>query len=74
MADIKAIKLFSQFNAYMVIRYQVFMTNHILSFDLIGNQFGVTVGVEILYLHLSGGLETNEQSIALSYIIGTRFR
>jgi len=36
----------------MVIRYQVFMTDLILSFDLVDNQFGVTISFKILYSHL----------------------
>ena len=38
------------------------MVNLILSFDLINNQFRVTVGFKIFYPHLSGKLEGNEQS------------
>jgi len=49
------------------------MTNLILSFDLIDDQFGVIVGFKVLYHHLSGELEANEQSIVFSYSIGTWF-
>jgi len=47
------------------------MANLKLSFDLINNLFGVTVGLKILYSHLLSRLEANEQSVILSYIIGT---
>jgi len=57
----------------MVIRYQVFLRNLILSFDLVGNQYGVTISFEVLHLHLLSELEANEQSIVISYIIGARF-
>jgi len=40
MVNIKAIKCVSQFNGCMVIRYQVFVTKLVLSFDLIDNQLG----------------------------------
>ena len=59
MANVEAVKCVSQLNGCLVIRYQVFMTNLILSFDLIDNQFGVTVGFKILYSHLSGESEAN---------------
>ena len=54
----------------MVIRYQVFMTDLILFFDLVDNQFGVTISFKVLYPYLLSELKANEQSIILSYIIG----
>jgi len=41
----------------------------ILSFDLVDNQFGVTISFEVLYPHLLSELKANEKSIVLSYII-----
>ena len=73
MADIEVIKCVCQLNGCLVIRYQVFMMNLILFFDLIGNQLGVTVGLKISYPHLSGKLEADKQSIVLNHIIGIRF-
>ena len=54
MADIEAIKGVSQLDD------QVFMTNLILSLDLINNQFEVTIGFKKLYPTLLSKLETNE--------------
>ena len=53
----------------MVIKYQVFMADLILSFDLVDNQFGVTISFKVLYPYLLSELEANEQSIVLSYSI-----
>ena len=58
----------------MMIRYQVIMTNLILSFDLIYNQFRVTIGFKVLYPYLLSELEANEQSIVLGYVVGAGFR
>jgi len=58
----------------MVMGYQVFMMNLILSFDLVDNQFGVTISLKVLYPHLLSELKANEQSIVLSYVVGARFR
>ena len=62
MANVEAIKYVSQLNGIgcMVIKYQIFMTNLMLSFDLIDNQFGITIGFKILYLHLSDELQANK--------------
>ena len=61
MADVEAIKYVSQLDGCIVIRYQVFMSSFILSFDLMDNQLGVTIGFEICYPHLSSELEADEQ-------------
>ena len=53
----------------MVVRYQVFMTDLIFSFDFVDNQFGVIISFKVLYPYLLSELEANEQSIVLSYII-----
>jgi len=60
MADVKAIECVSQLDGYMVVRYRVFMSNLILSFDLIDDQLGVTIGFEICYPHLLSKLEADE--------------
>jgi len=60
MADIEAIKYVSQLDGFMVIRYQVFMMNLVLSVDLINNQFGVIIGFRILYPYLLSKLKANE--------------
>jgi len=73
MADVEAIKYVSQLNGYLVIMYQIFMTNPILSFDLIDNQLRVTIGFKVFHPHLSAESEANEQNIVLRYIIETRF-
>jgi len=74
MADVKAIKCVSQLDGCMMRRYQVFMSDLILSFDLIDDQLRVTIGLELFHSHLLSRLEANEQSIILSHIIGTSFR
>jgi len=38
----------------------------ILSFDLVDNQFVVTISFKVLYPHLLSKLETNDQSIVLA--------
>ena len=48
MANVEAIKYVSQLHGCQVLWYQVFMMNLILSFDLIDNQFGVTIDFKIL--------------------------
>ena len=53
----------------MVIRYQVFMLNLILSLDLVDDQFGVIVNFKVPYPHLLSELEANEQIIVLSYVV-----
>ena len=60
MADIEAIKYVSQLDGFMVIRYQVFMMNLVLSVDLINNQFGVIIGFRVLYPYLLSKLKANE--------------
>jgi len=57
----------------MVIKYQVFITNLILSFDLVDNQFGVTISFKILYPYLLSELEANEQGIVVGYVVGAGF-
>ena len=73
MADVEAIKCVSQLDGCIMIRYQIFMSSLIFSFDLIDDQLGVTIGFEICDPHLLSELEANEQSIAFSHIIGTGF-
>ena len=74
MADVEAIKCVSQLDGYIVIRYQVFMSNLILFFDLTDDQLGVTIGFEICYPILLSELETNEHGNVFSHIIGIEFR
>jgi len=50
------------------------MMDLILSFDLVDDQFGVTISFEVLYLYLLSELEGNEQNIILSSIVGAEFR
>ena len=57
-----------------VIRYHVFVMNLILSFDLVDNQFEVTISFKVLYPHLLSEIEANEQGIVLNYIVGAGFR
>jgi len=57
----------------MMIRYQVLMTNLILCFGLVDNQFGVTISFNVFYPHLLSELEANEQSIILNYVVGAGF-
>jgi len=73
MTNIEAIKYVSQLNDYMVIRYKVFMTNLILSLDLINLQLEITIGFEIFYPHSLSKLKANEKSIVLDYIIRIGF-
>jgi len=44
----------------MVIRYQVFMPNLILSLDLVDDQFGVTISFKVPYPHLLSELKADE--------------
>ena len=74
MANIEAIKCVGQLDGCMVIMYQVFIPDLILSFDLIADQLRVTIGLKIFHPHLLSKLEANEQSVVLCHIIGTRFR
>jgi len=74
MADVKAIKCVNYLDGCIVVRYQVFMLNLILSFDLIDDQLGVTIGFEICYPHLLSVLEADEQGIVLNHIIRIWFR
>ena len=60
MADIEATKCVIQLDGCMVIRYQVFMMNLVLSLDLINNQFGVTIDFKELYPHLLTKLEAKD--------------
>jgi len=57
----------------MVLGYQVFIADLIFSFDLIDDQFRVTISLEIFHPHLLSNMEANEQSVVLCHIIGTRF-
>ena len=45
------------------------MTNLILSFDLIDDQFGVIVGFKVLYRHLSGELEAISRALYLATVL-----
>ena len=49
------------------------MTDLIFTLDLIDDQFGVTISFKVLYPHLLGEMEANEQGIVLSYVVGARF-
>ena len=57
----------------MMIRYEVFMADLIFTLDLIDDQIGITISFKVMHPHLLNELETNEQSIVLSYVVGTRF-
>jgi len=57
----------------MVIRYQVFMTNLILTLNLVDDQFGVTIGFKVPFPHLLSEPEDDEQGIVLGYVVGARF-
>ena len=74
MTDVETFKCISQLNDCMVIRNEIFITDLIFTLDLVDNQIGITICFKLLYFHLLSELEANEQSIVLSYIIGTRFR
>ena len=73
MTDVEAFKCISQLNGYMVIRYEVFMTNLIFTLGLVNDQLGIAISFKVLYSHLLSELEDNEQSIVLSYVVGIRF-
>ena len=74
MADVESFKCSNQLNGCMVIRYEVFVTDLIFTLDLIDDQLGIAIRFKVLYPHLLGELEANEQSIVLNYIVGIRFR
>ena len=50
------------------------MTDLIFTLDLVDDQLGIAISFKELHPHLLGKLEANEQSIVLSYVVGTRFR
>jgi len=74
MTDIEAFKCISQLNDCMVIRYEIFVTDLIFTLDLVDDQLGIAISFKVLYPHLLGELEANEQITVISYIVGTRFR
>jgi len=74
MTEVEAFKCISQLNNYMMIRYKVFMADHIFTLDLVDDQLGITISFKVLYPHLLSELEGNEQNIVLSYVVGIRFR
>ena len=47
----------------MVIRYQVFMTDLILSFEVVDDQFGVTTSFKVLYPYLLSVLEAMSKAL-----------
>ena len=49
------------------------MTDITLSFDLVDNQFGVTIGFKVLYPHMLSELGADKQSIVLSDVVGVGF-
>ena len=73
MTDVEAFRRISQLNGCIVIRYEVFMTDLIFTFDLVDDQLGININFKVLYSHLLSKLEANEQSIILSYVVGKRF-
>ena len=73
MTDVETFKCISQLNGWMVIKYEVFMTDLIFTFDLIDDQLRITMSFKVLYPYLLSELEANEQSIVLSCIVGIRF-
>ena len=60
MLDVKAIKQISHFNDCVIIRYKVFVPSLIFSFDLIDDQFWVTISLKVSYPYFVSELETNE--------------
>ena len=50
------------------------MADLIFTLSLVDDQLGIAISFKILFPHLLSELEVNEQSIALSYVIGTRLR
>jgi len=70
IVDEEATKCLSQLDGCIVIRYQVFMTNLVLSLDLIKNQSGIIIGFKVLYPHFFSKLEANESGVVLGHIIG----
>ena len=73
MIEVEAFKCSSQLNSCMVIMYEVFMADLIFTFNLADDQLGIAISFKILYSNLLIEFEANEQSIVLSYIMGTRF-
>ena len=43
MVDVETFKCISQLNGFMVIRYEVFMTNLIFTLDLVDDQLGIAI-------------------------------
>jgi len=74
MTNVETIECSSQLNGCIVIRYEVFMTGLIFTLDLVDDQLEIAISFKVSYPHLLSKLEANEQSIILSYVVGTRFR
>jgi len=49
------------------------MTDLIFTLDLVDDQLEITISFKVSYPYLLSELEANEQSIVLSYVVGTRF-
>ena len=74
MTNIEAYECFSQLNDCMMIWYEVFMVDLIFTLNLVDDQLGIAISFKILYPHLLSEVEANDQSIILSYVVGTRLR
>ena len=74
MTDVEGFEYISQLNDCMMIRYKIFMADLIFTLNLVDDQLGITISFKILYPHLLSEVEANEQSIVLSYVVGTRLR
>jgi len=72
MTDVEAFECISQLNGCMMIRYEVFMADLIFTLNLVDDQLRIVISFKILYPHLLSEVEANEQSIVLSYVVGTR--
>ena len=63
MTDVKTIKWVSHFDDCMIIRYQISVTDLIFSFNLINNQFWITISFKVVYPYFMGELKANSRAL-----------
>jgi len=70
MVDVKVFEPHGHVNSYVVIGYQVSMSDFILPVNLVNDEFRVTVCSKIFNANLIGDLHSNQESIVFCYIVG----
>ena len=72
MVDVESSKLLNHVDGYVVIGYQVFMSDCVLSAKLVDDEFWITICFEMLDTNLFCKLRSDQQSIVFHHIIGAR--